>query len=55
MAVYIHIEAKSKRIKSFQAFVFVNTKKIPKNTKENWYKFSFGYNFFTNAAIKLIS
>ena len=34
--------------------IFRNTKEIPKNTKENLYRFCFGHNFFTNAAINLI-
>ena len=33
--------------------IFRNTKDIPKNTKENRYRFCFGHNFFNNAAINL--
>ena len=34
--------------------VFRNTKKIPKNTKENRYRLCFGHNFLTMSAINLI-
>ena len=34
--------------------IFRNTKEIPKNTKENRYRFCFGHNFLTMSAINLI-
>ena len=34
--------------------IFRNTKDIPKNTKENRYRFCFGHTFLTMSAINLI-
>ena len=33
--------------------LFVNTKEIPKNAKENWYRICLGHCFLSNAGINL--